>query len=82
LQALILLKVAGSDEEQVWTNISKIRGVDGILFLEDGGAMVRVSFPDVADLREILGSIRKLHYVQSTETRIVLDRREGRGAQG
>jgi len=77
LQALIVLKIREGNEEEIWSSLSQIAGVDEVLFLENGTAIVRLSFADIATLTDAIKSIRSLDFVQSSETRIVLGRVEG-----
>jgi len=77
LQALIILKIRDGNEEEIWSSLSQVAGVDEILFLENGTAIVRSSFADIATLTDAIKSVRNLGFVQSSETRIVLRRLEG-----
>ena len=77
MQALIILKIKEGNEEEIWSSLSRIAGVDEVLFLENGTAIVRSSFADIATLTGAVKSIRSLRFVQSSETRVVLRRVEG-----
>ncbi len=77
MQALIVLKIKEGNEEEIWSSLSQIAGVDEILFLENETAIVRASFADIATLTDAVKSIRNLRLVQSSETRVVLRRVEG-----
>lgn len=81
MQALVVLEIKGGNEEELWPALSKIKGVDAVLFLEGGGAIVKASFPDIADLTEAVKLMRSVPQVRSTETRIVLGKLEGNPSQ-
>lgn len=80
MQALIVLKIRNGNEEELWSSLSQVSGVDEVMFLENGTTIVKASFADIADLKEAVKSIRNLRFVQSSETRIVLSRLEGQAA--
>ena len=74
MQALIVIKPLAKEVESVAEKLTAIKNVDRMMLLETEEILVWITFSDTDSLTSMLKQMRQIPGVQSTETKLVLNR--------